>query len=66
MPGFVQADCMECQAREIARGPAAAKRAADPSLIQSEMRMAWKDEADYRKGRALVWAEIQRMEQACK
>lgn len=56
--GFIEAGCMQCTAREIANGPAAHSRERDPSLIQAEMRRAWPDVADYRKGRALVWEII--------
>lgn len=62
MPGFVQGGCLECMAREIARGPAGKCWEANPGALTAEMRKAWPIEADYRNGRALVWAAIKAKE----
>lgn len=56
--GMYQVGCMACEARAIAQSPAAHKRDSDPSELQAAMRLIWKADADYRKGRALVWAAI--------
>lgn len=60
--GLIQAGCIGCDAREIAKGPEAARRDADPSDLQAAMRKCWKSENDYRRGRVLVWSWIQKLE----
>lgn len=61
LPGFIQADCMSCLARDIAMGPAAARREADPSELQAEIRRTWTNQEDYRKGRSLVWEWLKKL-----
>jgi hypothetical protein len=62
LTGIYQAGCQPCEARALAQGPAAHKRESDPGELQQAMRQAWPTEAEYRKGRALVWGWIKRME----
>lgn len=62
LTGRFNADCMPCEARALARSPAAHAREADPALIQEAMRKAWPEEAKYRQGRALVWEWLQKFD----
>jgi hypothetical protein len=60
--GIYQGGCMNCEARAIAQGPEAKSREADPGAVQAVMRKVWPIEADYFKGRSLVWAWIKRLQ----
>jgi hypothetical protein len=54
--------CMQCDARSIAQSDEAKAREADPAALQALVRKVWPAEADYRKGRALVWEAIKQLE----
>lgn len=60
--GLYTHNCMPCQARALAQSPAAFCRLLDPSAIQVAMRKTWVSEADYRRGRAMVWEWIRRLQ----
>jgi hypothetical protein len=62
MDGFVQAGCVDCIARDIAISPAGRGWEANPEALTAEMRRAWPVEADFRKGRLAVWAQIKARE----
>lgn len=62
MTGIYTANCMRCTARQLAQSPAAKMRERDPSCLQAAMRLAWKNQAEYQKGRALVWKFIKAFE----
>lgn len=63
LSGIYQANCMRCTARQIAQGPEAKARERDPSALQAAMRRSWPDQADYQKGRALVWEFVKTFEE---
>lgn len=59
--GIFQANCLKCEARAVAQSPEAHKRESDGGeAVIAVMRKLWPLEADYRKGRALVWQFINR------
>jgi hypothetical protein len=60
--GHFRADCMACEARALAQGPAAHVRQKDPAELQAAMRKAWPKEMDYRAGRLMVWGWIETLE----
>lgn len=60
--GIYQANCIACEARSLAHGPEAKFRERDPEALQAAMRLMWPEEAMYRKGRALLWQWIQKLE----
>jgi hypothetical protein len=60
--GHYTAGCLECQARALAQSPEAHRRAADPDALRAAMFRVWPEEATYRRGRASVWAWINRLE----
>jgi hypothetical protein len=57
-----QHGCQQCQARALAQSPSALCRLLDPSAIEVAMRKTWVSDADYRRGRSMVWAWIKRLE----
>jgi len=56
LPGFVQADCVECVARDIASSPAGKGYEADPGALKAAMHKAWPLDTDFKRGRLAVWA----------
>jgi hypothetical protein len=53
---------MQCQARALAQSDEAKARLRAPTELDVAMRKTWVDEADYRRGRSMVWAWIKRFE----
>jgi hypothetical protein len=47
--------CMQCQARALAQSDEAKARLRAPTELDVAMRKTWVDEADYRRGRSMVW-----------
>lgn len=60
--GYFHANCQSCEARGLAQSPAAHSRHADPSVLQGLMRRTWPDHDVYKRGRALTWHWITRLE----
>ena len=58
--GIYQSGCMQCEARALAQSPEANSRERDPDALRAALRRTWPKEDDYRRGRALTWAWIQR------
>jgi predicted metal-dependent HD superfamily phosphohydrolase len=46
---------MQCQARALAQSDEAKARLRAPTELDVAMRKTWVDEADYRRGRSMVW-----------
>jgi hypothetical protein len=62
LTGIYQAGCLDCEARSLAQSPQAHSRAADPGALQAAMRLCWPEVEKYKRGRAAVWAWIQKLE----
>jgi hypothetical protein len=60
--GIYQHGCMPCQARALAQSDEARARLRAPSELVVAMRKTWVSEADYRRGRSMVWDWIKRLE----
>lgn len=61
--GVYQSSCMGCDARALAQSPGAFQREADNAeLLTAGMRQIWPEQAQYKRGRVLVWNWIQRLE----
>ena len=58
--GLYQSGCLSCEARSLAKSPAAHALERDPGELQALMRLLWPDVEKYRKGRALVWVWIKK------
>jgi hypothetical protein len=60
--GLYTHNCMQCEARALAQSDEAKARLRAPSELDVAMRKTWVSDADYRRGRSMVWAWIKRLE----
>jgi hypothetical protein len=60
LPGFVQADCISCEARVIATSDEARSREADPHALTALMHRQWPERERFLRGRPLVWEHIKK------